>query len=92
MNLGVFLKQPTDVLDYDIDYTDWLVDEDTVQSALATSAPNTLTVESVFTTTNRVKVWLSEGADNTTYKVTVVTTTADGRVREDEFRVRVKDL
>ena len=92
MNLGVYIKQPSDVTDYDVDYSEWLVDADAVHSATATASPDTITVESVFYSSSVVKVWLSGGANNQLYKITVRATTDDGRVREDEFRVKVKDL
>jgi len=35
---------------------------------------------------------VSGGATGTTYKLTVTATTADGRVKQDEFKVKVKDI
>lgn len=92
MNLGNFNKQPVEVKDYDIDYSEWLTDGDSVQSATVVVAPTGLVVDSVFINDPRVKVWLSGGTSGTQYKLTVTMTTADGRVKEDEFKVRVKDI
>jgi len=39
----------------------------------------------------RVKVFANAGTDGVTYKVTVTMTTASGRIKQDEFTVRVKD-
>ncbi|MES2319940.1 MAG: hypothetical protein V4631_20865 [Pseudomonadota bacterium] len=91
--LGNFLKQPIEVVDYDIDYGDWLTDGDNVESATVTVTPaDQLAVDSVFINDPRIKIWVSAGTTGTTYKLEVTTTTADGRVKQDEFRVRVKDI
>ena len=91
MNLGTFTKQPVEVKDYDLDYSEWLVAADTVEAAEVTVEPAGLTVGSVFTQDRKIKVWLSAGTNGTVYKLTVTMTTADGRVKQDEFKVKVKD-
>lgn len=92
MMLGNFTKQPVDVVDYDIDYSEWLTAGDNVQSTDVTVSPSGLTVDSVFVNDPRLKIWVSGGTNGTTYKITATTTTADGRVKQDEFRVKVKDI
>lgn len=91
MNLGTFTKQPVEVKDYDLDYSEWLVAADTVEAAEVTVEPAGLTVASVFTQDKKIKVYLSAGTNGTVYKLTVTMTTADGRVKQDEFKVKVKD-
>jgi len=92
MNLGNFSKQPVEVKDFDIDYSEWLTAGDNVQSADIVVSPTGLVVDSVFINDPRIKVWLSSGADGTQYKLTVTMTTADGRIKQDEFKIRVKDV
>jgi len=92
MNLGNFTKQPVEVKDYDIDYSEWLTAGDNVQSATVVVTPAGLTVESVFVNDPRVKIWVSGGTDTLQYKLTVTMTSADGRVKQDEFKIRVKDV
>ena len=93
MNFGTFPKQPIEVIDYDLDYSDWLTPGDNVQSAQVTVSPTgELTVDNVFINDPRVKLWLSAGTHGTVYKLTVTMTTADGRVRQDEFKIRVRDM
>lgn len=90
--LGNFTKQPVDVVDYDIDYSEWLSAQDNVQSCDVSVSPAGLTLGQVFVNDPCVKIWVSGGTNGVTYKVTATTTTADGRVKEDEFRVRVKEV
>lgn len=92
MNLGNFSKQPVEVKDYDVDYSEWLTDGDSVSSATVVVAPTGLSVDSIFINDPRVKVWLSGGTNGTQYKLTVTMTSTDGRVKEDEFKVKVKDV
>lgn len=92
MILGTFSKQPVEVLDYDIDCSDWLVSDDALSSATAVVDETGLAVDSVLISSPRVKVWLSGGTNGSTYKVTVTITTEDGRVKQVEFRVRVRDV
>ena len=92
MILGSFSKQPVEVLDYDIDCSDWIVSDDAVVSATATVDGTGLVINSVFVSSPRIKVWLSAGTNGSSYKVTVTITTDDGRIKQVEFRVRVKDV
>ena len=92
MILGSFSKQPVEVLDYDIDCSEWIVSDDVLASAVATVDGTGLTIDSVLVSTPRVKVWLSGGTNGSSHKITVTITTDDGRVKQVEFRVRVKDV
>ena len=90
--LGILLKQPADQRDYDIDFSRWLPDGDTITNAQATAAPEgELTVESVQITDQIVKVWASGGNDGDTYTVTVTASTSGGRIKETDFKIRVRD-
>jgi hypothetical protein len=90
MMLGTFTQQPADRLDYDIDYREWLTGTDEVTEAEVICEPVGPTVLRVVNPTF-VKVWVSAATDKTTYKLTVTATTADGRVRQDEFKLKIKD-
>lgn len=92
MILGNFTKQPIDVLDYDIDYSQWLTTGDNVESIDVTVEPSGLTVDNTFVNDPRVKIYLSGGTNGSTYKITVTMTTADGRVKQDEFKLKVKEI
>lgn len=96
--LGTVIKQPTDQLDYDIDFSRWLPFDDTILTVQHQVTPENegsnnewLAVQSVHVSGDIVKVWLVGGKTSETYKVTVIAATANGRVKEVEFKVRVKD-
>lgn len=91
--IATFEIQPSEVLDYDVDYASWLADGDTITSVTTqVTPPDELNVVSnIIQSGQRVKVWVSDGIDGTTYKVEVTITTDDGRVKQDEVRFRCKE-
>ena len=97
MILSRYTKQPVEVKDYDIDYSEWLgPGADTVASTTAivtsiTEAVPTLEIDSIMESTTTVKLWISGGTAGVSYKVTVQMTTADGRLDESELVFTVKD-
>lgn len=93
-------KQPREVLDYDFDFSRWLGALDTIDSTLSSSVEvtggtddplNTLTIDSVQTSSTAVKVWLSGGVDKVKYKVTILIETAGGRRKEADMIIPVKN-
>jgi hypothetical protein len=91
MILGRFTKQPADVIDYDIDFSEWLPVGDTLATATPTVDVASLTLGTTVISDTGIKQWVSAGTDGLTYKVTVTVTTNGGRTVQQEFRVRVKD-
>lgn len=92
--IGNFTKQSGETLDYDIDASEWLSINDSVVTAVTTVTPTGLTIQNTYVLEagTVVKVWLAGGTNGTTYKVQVVMTTEDGRIKESEFKLRVKDI
>ena len=106
-SLGLQRKQPSEVMDYDIDFSEYLPEGDELASAgnpptptgcdafvsSATETSSTLVIDNVYVIDSgkTLKVWVSGGTNGVTYKVTLRATTAGGRVKEVEFKVKVKD-
>lgn len=90
MNLGTITKSPSDVLDYDADFVRWLIDGDTVTSAVASITGSSVVVDAVDVSDDRVKIWLSGGASGDAGTLTLIATTMQGRTKEVCFRLRVK--
>lgn len=85
-----FTKQPADVQDYDIDFSEYLnALTDTPASAVVEVEPG-ITLVSQLITGQRVKVWLAGGTTGGRYKVTVRLTTSGGRVKEVEILILVR--
>lgn len=90
MILATFTKQPADVQDYDIDFTDYLAGlSDAGASADVSSDPG-ITIDSHVLSSGVVKVWVSGGTAGT-YKITAALTTTGGRVKEAEIKIKVKE-
>ncbi len=92
--IGVYAQQPADRLDYDVDATEWLNDDDTLAEATVTVSPTGLTVDGplIFDSGRRAKVFASGGASGIKYKLDVTLTTTLGRVKQDEIIIRVKEI
>ena len=92
--LGTFFKQPRDRLSLDLDFEKWLAstDGDSLLSATSEVDDTDLTIDSPIVDPTFVQQWYSGGVDGKRYKVTVVAVTIQGRVKEVDFYVQVKDL
>lgn len=90
-----FEKQPNDVQDYDVDFTDYIESMGELVGSAHTVAAESddvdLSIDSATITAGVAKVWTSGGTDGVTYKITTTLTTAGGRVKEVEFKVKVKE-
>lgn len=91
--LGIFMKRPADQLDYDVDFSRWLPDGDTILSATAKIQPadSMVSAAHVLAEPEVVKVWLVDGVSGKTATVLVTATTVQNRVKQVEFQVRVRD-
>lgn len=92
--LHTFIKQPREYLDLDFDFTDWLKDHpsDSLNKVEYFVEPLGLVVDHPVVMGNIVKVPYQAGLDNTTYKITLVVSTNEGRIVEFDFRMWVKDF
>ena len=91
--LAKFEKQPADVQDFDIDFTEWLtgmVDTAPGPEGLTVVADSGLTIVATRLLDGYVKVWTAGGVDGTTYKITATVTTIGNRVKQAEIKVKVK--
>jgi hypothetical protein len=86
---NIFIKDPDAVVDYVIDWTDWLVtDEITVSSWVLDSG---ITKDSESNTTQKATVWLSGGTAGVKYKVKNSIETTDGRKNDQTIIILVKE-
>ena len=97
MILAKYEKQPAEVKDYDIDYSDWLIPAaDTINGITTavtseTQATPTLVVDYTQLTITLAKLWISGGTVGVQYKITVRMTSAGGRIDESELIFSIKD-
>lgn len=90
MIIGIVEKQPSEKLDYDIDYSLWLYDGDSV-STVSVVVPDGLTLISSTVDSPVVKLWVSGGVNGSTYKLEITATTAHQRIKQDELKIKVKE-
>jgi hypothetical protein len=89
--LATFTKQPADVQDYDVDYSDWLAGFSDTGASATVAVESGITLNLYTLASGVVKVWLSGGADGSTYKITTTLTTTGGRTKQAEIRIKVKE-
>ena len=100
MRLGTISKQPADFLDYDIDYSEWLLGNDAINEITvdvtrddgAGLSSEDLEVRYVINNNPIVKLWLANGVDQERYKIEVTIRTNNGRIKQVELRTRVRDI
>ena len=90
--MKIFSQQPSDVLDYSINLTKWLVEGDNVVSSTAYSSPAGLNIVVTQENTNTPKVWISGGVDGVEYKVSATVVTNGGRTKEFDFKIAVVEV
>lgn len=92
--LGSFTKQTREVLDCDFDYATVLAGRtDTINNKTVEVSPTAqLSIVSSTIFGNKIKVVVSGGNNNATYKLTVLATSTAGLIYEDEVTVLVEDV
>ena len=87
--------QPNDVNDYDLSFDEWFPAGDVITSVVMSCAPVMVTppTHAIAPGGRTVKVWVYAGGVHlTTYKITVRAITSDGRAKEVELIVKVKEV
>ena len=83
-----YTKDPSAVLDWAYDWTDWLAAAETITNHTIT-ADTGLTVDSSTDDIGVVTVWLSGGTAGENYKVACLITTSAGRTDERAIWIKV---
>ena len=103
--MKVFTKRPRDVLDYDVDMSEWFatIPGDDIESVevIITSyedEPSLVIGSAVHTGVMLMgsepvsfKVWLSGGTETVDYIVNCIIKTEQDRTKEIEFKIKVRD-
>lgn len=84
-------KDPDEVLDYQVDWSDRLDTGDTISSSSFTVSEGTgLTIDSSTYTDDTATVWLSAGTEGENYVINNRIVTANGRTFDQSVKIRVK--
>lgn len=84
-----FTKDPSAVLDYQIDWSDWL-GSDTISTS-SWDVQDGITEESDEKTTTTTTIWLSGGTAGSDYKLVNQIVTAEGRTDERTITILVRE-
>lgn len=93
MTNKVFYKTPTETMDYDVSFEQWLDDGDTIDTASAavTNTGGDVTIDSTVFDDDTAKVWLSGGTAGTSSEITVTVTTTGGRTKQRCFTLEIEE-
>lgn len=93
--LGAYVKQPDEVENYTIQYDkNFSKGERITEIAIKTEPEDLEIVNQIFENGEipYVRVWLGGGINKTVYKTTVTVHTTQGRILQDEFKVKIKEF
>ena len=84
-------KSALETLDFDIDFSNWLVTGDRITDASVVIEPvsGCPTANSVEINNTTVKVWIAGGETFKNYDIKTIVTTQSGRIVEAVFNLRV---
>ncbi len=85
-----FDKDPDEILDFTIDWSDWLPSGDTISTS-AWNVPAGITEVSKSSDTTKVWIFLSGGIDGDEYKLTNTITTAGSRTAQRTIQIKVAE-
>jgi hypothetical protein len=86
------MKQPNEQLDYDLDFTLFLPLGDSITSTTVSVTPAVgLSVGLTDGATAIPKLWISGGVNKEKYKVSALAVTSQGRTKEVNFQIKIKD-
>ena len=99
--MSTFIKDPDAVLDYKFDWkaltnasgnSDWLETAETITTATITSSAGiTVDSDSITDTNTSVTVWLSGGADGSSYTIACKIVTSLARTDERTITIQVEE-
>lgn len=84
-----FLKDPLALLDYTIDWREWLVD-DTILTSTWTVPSGIASAGAIYSPTTTT-IWLTGGVSGSPYSIYNTITTVGGRTEKRTFKVNVLD-
>jgi len=86
-----FTKDPEALLDYTIDWSDWMETSDFIVDS-TWIAPAGITIDHQVFTENRTTVWISGGTSGESYDLINRITTNDGREDERDLTIYVREI
>lgn len=94
MILGATRKQPNDLLDYSVDFSQWFPRGDLITNVETHLNPegDLKIISYSISSGQTVHVWCKGGETATTYKLTILAATAGGRIKEADFRLRIREI
>lgn len=92
MTTAFMHKTPSERLDYSLDFSRWLTDGDTINTATAVvGAGTTVVIDEVDPGATLVRLWIVGGLNGERGEITVTVVTTQLRTKQECFQMHVKD-
>lgn len=92
MTLDTVTKAPSDLLDYDFDFSRWMPSTDRIVAATAEIDGSTAIVSRVDTDDTKARIWVSGGSSGDNGAIIVTITTFEGRAKRVAATLRIKEI
>lgn len=94
--VAVFIKDPQAIIDYSIDWSDWLAAGDSLMTGSPADGsqwivPSDLTNEQDSNDSDSTTIWLSGGINGQNYTVTNRVTSTAGRMEDRSIQIMVRN-
>ena len=89
--MKTFTKDPDAVLDYTIDWSEWLAAGETITGTPTWTVPGGITKDSQSNDTTSVTAWFSSGSAGTDYVIGCKIATSDSRTDERSIILSVEE-
>lgn len=86
-----YRKDPDAVLDYGLDWTDWLASGEAITASAWEAVPGTISLANPTFSDEATKVWVSGGTDGEAYFLTNRITTSDNRTDDRTIGIVVAE-
>ena len=91
MSLGLKMKDPDAVLDYEIDWSDWLTDGETILTSTWSIDSSDLAKKVATHDGTTTTIWLTGGTEGTAVRVENHVVTSEDREDDRSFVIQLKE-
>jgi hypothetical protein len=91
MSVDVITKAPTDLLDFDFNFSRWLPSGDRITSADALLQGTTAVVDHIDSSDAVARIWIAACADGDHGAVTVTISTLQGRTKQVSAILKIRE-
>ena len=90
MDEATFIKDPDAILDYGVDWSNWLTDNETISSS-DWDVPSGISKDSDSFSDTKTTIWLSGGTSGEEYRLINHIVTSQSRENDQTIKIRIRE-